>query len=118
MRLTVKICAVPRKFVEIGALIRSLREERKLDQPELAKRSKMSRHNTISEIENGSNARMATYDQIARGLGFTNALAMFASGGNRRTALLLRLWKAHDGDDALQKDVLKQLRDSLGDDEE
>lgn len=116
MGFAARICAVPRKFTEVGELVRSLRVERNLDQRELAKLAKLPRAETISQVENGSNSTMETYDLIARGLGFSNALLMFSSGGNRATAKMLRLWKAQTNDQ-VQKDALKLLRDALDHDE-
>lgn len=42
-------------------------------------------------------------------LGYRSALEMFTSGGDERTAALLRIWRALP-DDAARKDVLRAVK--------
>jgi len=100
--------------MELGQFIRTLREERRWTQIQLAKKAKM-RNERVSEVENGSNARIEQYDKIARAFGYRGVLEMIMSGGDEMTAKLLRLWKRLPTrpDDSARKDVLNSMRDQI-----
>lgn len=109
MRLVAEIES--KRFGDVGLFVRRLRESKGWTQVQLAKRAKM-RNERISEVENGSNARIEQYDKIARALGYRGVLEMIMSGGDELTAKLLRLWKRQPDDEA-RRDVLKLMREQI-----
>lgn len=101
-----------KRFTDLGVFIRGLRDAKGWTQKELAARAKM-RNERVSEIENGSNARIDKFEKIAHALGYRGGvLEMIMSGGDVLTTKMLRLWRRLP-DEGARKDVLKSMRDQI-----